>query len=122
MNQGLSNSLPILAVLQTFGLLIALAPFFALSGARPASSTGALAIGGAALVAYSPFLHGVAILTLGSGLPTPYAGFACYLAGIACFVAGVFLTRRWRTALALAGLGVSAAWTFFILLTMASGF
>jgi hypothetical protein len=122
MNQGLSSALPILILIQSIGAAIALTPFFFLSGVRFRSLPGALAIIGAALTAYSPLLHVAGILSLGSGLPAPYVGFAFYLIGILCFVAAVILTRRWRTVASLATLGACAAWTFFILRAMASGF
>lgn len=122
MNQGLSNSLPIIAILQTLGMLIALAPFFVLSGARCKSRPGMLAIVGAALTAYSPLLHGAGMLMLGPGLPSPYVGFAFYLIGIVCFVLAVVETRKWSSALSLGPLGACAAWTFFILRPLASGF
>ncbi len=122
MNHGLSNSLPLLVSLQSLGLGAVLAVYFIAAEAKVRSLAGALAILGAGLTAFSPLLHSAAILTLGPGLPTPYAGLVFYGLGICGFMTAVVVTRRRATAFSLPPFVAVATWTFFLLRVLATGF
>ena len=119
MHSAFSQSAPLVLV-QTLGLVVIVVAFWFFTRIAKHAGGLALATGGAALIAYAPFVSIGTLLALGPG-PRIYSGLVALAVGVLMFTIAVLRARRLIAFAAFGPMAAVASWTYFLLAMMISG-